>query len=123
MSKQRDLFGPDPSSPLGLTYQPDLITVDEKARLLTQLNQLEFEPFQFRGFLGSRCVVSFGWRYDFNTAQLRPVDEIPAFLQPLRDLSAHFAGVPAPALQHALVTEYAPALPLAGTRTKACSGT
>src|SRR5207248_248530 len=41
-------------------------------------------------------------------SQVRRAEEIPAFLLPLRDRAAGFAGIGPAALEHALVTEYGP---------------
>ena len=57
---------------------------------------------------GRRRVVSFGLHYDFAERRVRDAAELPAFLLPLRDRAAGFAGLTAAALEHALVTEYTP---------------
>ena len=62
--------------------------------------------FEFRGYVGRRRTVSFGWEYDFSTEQVRPTQDIPDFLLPLREQAASFAGLEASDLPHALVTEY-----------------
>ncbi len=52
--------------------------------------------------------MSFGWKYDFNSALLREAGPIPEFLMPIREKAAAFAGLEASALAHVLVTEYSP---------------
>jgi alkylated DNA repair dioxygenase AlkB len=69
---------------------------------------LDFREFEFHGYQGKRRVVSFGFRYDYNDGKLQTADDIPAFLLPLREHAAGFAGIPPAALVQALVTEYAP---------------
>src|SRR5262249_23707672 len=82
--------------------------VAEQDDLVAHLQQLPFKEFEFHGFLGKRRVVSFGWRYDFNKAELHASAAIPEFLLPVRDKAGSFASIEPRALEHALVTEYAP---------------
>jgi alkylated DNA repair dioxygenase AlkB len=108
-----------PSLPEGFRYQPDFIAADEEQTLLEHVRALPFKEFEFHGFLGKRRVVSFGWRYDFNDRELQKADDIPPFLQPLRQAAARFAGLGAADLQHVLVTEYAPGAAIGWHRDKA----
>jgi alkylated DNA repair dioxygenase AlkB len=103
--EQTDLFGL--GLPDGFRLRPDLISPAEERALVEELKVLPFQPFQFHGFEGRRRVISFGWRYDFNGGRLQKTDDIPAFLQPLRDRAARFAGRAPESLQHVLLTEYA----------------
>lgn len=117
---QPSLFEPDaPAYPPGFRYQPGLITPTTESALLAEVRKLPFREFEFHGFTGKRRVVSFGWHYDFAAHTLHRVDDIPAFLQPLRDVAAGFAGVDASRLQQALVTEYAVGAPIGWHRDKA----
>lgn len=104
MGEQADLFAV-PLLP-GLRYSTELITADEEAALVAQLSALELRPFQFQGWEGKREVTSFGWRYDFNDARLSPAPPIPAFLLPLRERAAAFAGLEPEVFVHVLVTRY-----------------
>jgi alkylated DNA repair dioxygenase AlkB len=106
--KHPDLFGGDPSLPAGFRYGANFLGVGEEQALLNQIGALPFKEFQFHGFLGKRRVVSFGWRYDFNGGGLSKTDDMPAFLLPVRQKAAAFAGVPPSDLQQVLVTEYRP---------------
>lgn len=108
VSDQADLFAAEPTLPAGFAYREDMISPGEEQALVERFAALPFKPFEFHGYLGKRRVVSFGWRYDYNDARLRDSDAIPAFLLPLRDRAAAFAGVPAESLRQILVTEYAP---------------
>ncbi len=94
--------------PEGFHYCPDLISEEEEAALLSVIPALPFRPFEFRGFLGNRRVVSFGWKYDFNDSKLKQATEIPAFLLPFRERAAQIAGLPPSAIEQIMVTEYAP---------------
>ena len=103
---QLDLFGSGPSLPTGFRYQPDLVSPGEERRLIERFTELPFQEFEFRGYVGRRRTVSFGWEYNFSTEQVRPAQDIPDFMLPLREQAATFAGLAACDLPHALVTEY-----------------
>jgi alkylated DNA repair dioxygenase AlkB len=107
-SVQRALFDELSRLPEGFHYGEQLCSPDEENRLVASFEPLPFREFEFRGFLGKRRTVSFGWRYDFNVRELQPTDHIPAFLLPLRNKAAEFANLSEDRLQHALITEYAP---------------
>jgi alkylated DNA repair dioxygenase AlkB len=105
---QLDLLEPAPSLPAGLDYRTDFLSPNQESALVDHVRDLDFREFEFHGYQGKRRVVSFGFRYDYNDGKLRTADDIPAFLLPLRELAATFAGISAAALVQALVTEYAP---------------
>jgi len=107
-TKQRDLFESADDLPEGMRYAPELIATAEEQALLAELPNLPFKEFEFHGFLGKRRVVSFGWRYGFDGSGLKRADDSPAFLLPVREHAAAFAGLPASALKHALLIEYGP---------------
>jgi len=92
--------------PEGFQYQPDLLSPEQEQRLLDQMRGLPFKEFQFQGFVGKRRVVSYGWRYDFNERVIRKAEDIPAFLLPLREAAAGFAGLAPEQLVQVLLTEY-----------------
>src|SRR5215213_1866578 len=106
-SSEPDLFGLS-EYPAGFRYRPELIGEPEERQLLDQMAKLEFAPFRFQGFEGKRRVVSFGWRYDFNGGGLQKTEDMPAFLLPVREQAAAFAGMPPELLQQVLLTEYKP---------------
>ncbi len=103
---QLDLFGSGPSLPAGFAYQAELISAAEEQDLLQPIAELPFREFEFHGYVGRRRTVSFGWEYDFEKERVHRIADIPAFLRPLREKAASFAGLAADALPHALVTEY-----------------
>jgi alkylated DNA repair dioxygenase AlkB len=94
--------------PEGFQYEERVLSPDRERSLIASFEHLQFREFEFRGFLGKRRTVSFGWRYDFNVRELQEAKEIPTFLRPLRQQAAKFAGLPPQSLQHVLLTEYAP---------------
>ena len=104
--------------PEGFAYREDVISAGDEQALIERFQGLPFKPFEFHGFLGNRRVVSFGWRYDFSGATLRPSDDIPPFLLPLRERAAAFAGIAAEGLQQILINEYAPGAGIGWHRDK-----
>jgi alkylated DNA repair dioxygenase AlkB len=116
-----DLFGHDHKAelPLGLRYEPQLMTADEAIAYVQPIARLPFEAFQFHGFTGKRRVVSFGWKYDFSTETLQRIEPVPDFLLPLRRRAASFAGIEPEALEQVLVTEYQPGAAIGWHRDKA----
>src|SRR5690349_21823547 len=109
---QLGLFGSEPAGdlrlPEGLRYAAALISPDNERDLLRHIETLPLKEFEFQGYVGKRRVISFGWRYDFNDRTMRKADEIPAFLLPLRERVAAFAGRASEDFAHVLVTEYSP---------------
>lgn len=105
---QLSLFERNSTLPAGLRYAPGQLAEEEETDLLGHVAALPFAPFAFRGYLGKRRVVSFGWRYGFDGSGLMRAEPIPEFLLPLRSRAARFAGLDAAALEHVLITEYSP---------------
>jgi alkylated DNA repair dioxygenase AlkB len=112
-----ELFATQPW-PEGFAYREEVISLGEERSLAERFALLPLTPFAFRGFVGRRRVVSFGWRYDYAGRMRRQSDQIPALLMPLRERAADFAGVPAQSLQQVLVTEYAPGAAIGWHRDK-----
>ena len=107
----------------GFRYQPALVDRTDEDALVARVRELPFREFEFHGYLGKRRVVSFGWQYDFSEGgALRKADDIPEFLLPLRERAASFAELEPEALQHVLVTEYAPGAGIGWHRDKAVFG-
>ncbi|RUU46850.1 alpha-ketoglutarate-dependent dioxygenase AlkB [Mesorhizobium sp. M6A.T.Ce.TU.002.03.1.1] len=120
---QGDLFGaPDfralDDLPEGFHYQPELITAEEEAELVRQLESLAFQPFDFHGHLANRRVAGFGLRYDFDQRKVVEAPAIPAFLMPLREKVAAFARLPADAFVQVLINEYRPGAGIGWHRDK-----
>jgi DNA oxidative demethylase len=101
-----DLFGQTPLP--GFDYAEALIAPAEEEALIAGLDAAGLAPFRFQGWLGKRLTASFGWRYDFDDASFRETEAIPDWLAPLRGRAAEFAGLPADALVHVLLTRYDP---------------
>lgn len=108
MTLERDgLFGSD--VPAGFHYRGDFIAADEEAALAAAIADVEFSAFEMRGVVARRRVAFFGASYDAGDAPARP---IPAFLIPLRDRIAEWAGVDGEAFAMALINEYRPGAPI-----------
>lgn len=125
MSEQLAFFAatPDqPAMPEGFRYRAGVIDADAERALVRDIAPLPFREFEFRGYTGKRRTVSFGWQYDFAASTLRKVDDVPPFLQRLREVAAAFAGLEPAALQHVLVTEYGAGAGIGWHRDKAVFG-
>jgi alkylated DNA repair dioxygenase AlkB len=103
---QRDLFAPAPN-PLVAT-RADIIDAGEEAMLIAAIDATDPTPFRFQGWLGKRLTSSFGWSYDFDRGTMTRSAPIPAFLLPLRERAAAFAGLTPDALEQALLIRYDP---------------
>jgi alkylated DNA repair dioxygenase AlkB len=109
---QADLFGIASVLPDGYVLREEFIAADEEAALLDAIAALELHEATYKGYTARRRIANFGTRYDFDDLRLLPAEPIPAFLLPLRDRAAGWAGVPPEALSSALVAEYRPGTPL-----------
>ncbi len=113
MPGQLNLFGGSGESaaadlPEGLAYAPDLLSAAEEQALAEHLAQLPFRAFEFQGYLGNRRTVSFGLHSGFDGSGLQETAQMPDWLLPVRDRAAVWASVAPEALEHVLLTEYAP---------------
>ena len=101
-----DLFGAVPIP--GLKLAEEFVTAAEERELIGHIDEVELTPFQFRGHQGKRLTHSFGWRHDFKDQSFRETEQIPGWLQPLRERAAEFAGLAPELLIHALLIRYDP---------------
>ena len=121
-SVQLDLLEPVSDLPEGFVYRPELISRREEDALIEHFAALPFREFEFHGYFGKRRTVSFGLHYDFGDMQVRETEPIPAFVLPLRERPADFAGLDPDLVRHALVTEYAPGAPIGWHRDRPVFG-
>src|SRR4051794_15568924 len=98
--------------PEGLLYHPDFLSEAEEADLVRVFRELPFQAFDFHGYTARRRVLEFGLEYDFTTRKATPTQSLPAFLSPVRERAAQFAGISAAALVEGMVTEYSPGAPI-----------
>ena len=94
--------------PAGFRYAPNFLAPAQEEQLIRAIEPLAFTPFAFQGFVGNRRVISFGWRYDFNGGGLQQVEDIPAFLLPLRKAAGELFGIDPGKLEQVLLTQYPP---------------
>ena len=104
--------------PEGFVYREDFISLTEQAALVNEIEKLPLKQFEFRQFLGNRRTISFGWKYNFTSANLNRADTLPQFLVPVREKAAAFAGLAPGDFVHALVIEYAPGTQIGWHRDK-----
>lgn len=105
-SIQTDLLAAPKALPEGFRYHRDVLSVEEEEELARELEQLPFKPFDFQGFLANRQVVSFGYRYEYNSRAVVEAAPFPAFLIPLRRKVAAVFDRPAEAFRQVLINEY-----------------
>src|SRR5688572_13636104 len=109
---QGQLFETPPALPSGLLYRPEFVSPDEEAALLAEIHNLPLAEARYKQFTARRRIVSYGGTYDFSSQELLPAGPIPAFLHPLRERLAAWAGIPASQFSHALIAEYQTGTPL-----------
>ena len=102
----KDLF--DTALVPGLAQAGEIVTLAEEAALIAHIDASDLTPFRFQGWLGKRLTHSFGWRYDFDTAQFAATEPLPGWLLPLRERAAAFAGMAPEAFVQALLIRYDP---------------
>ena len=105
-SAQIDLFAP-PAVP-GLSFADAIISPDEEAALIAEIDQVELSPFRFQGWLGKRKTASFGWHYDFDDASFAASEPMPDWVLPLRARAAAFASLAPEDLVQLLLIRYDP---------------
>lgn len=116
------MFASVPAMPEGFGYRAEFISVAEERELAERVATLPFQAFEFQGFLGNRRVVSYGWRYVFDGSGLQEAEAMPDFLIPLRDRAEALGGLSGGALEHVLLTEYAPGAAIGWHRDRSVFG-
>jgi alkylated DNA repair dioxygenase AlkB len=107
------LFGAD--TPSGFHYRGDFVSAEDEASLIEDITHIEFADFEMRGVIAKRRVAFFGASYDLGAPSAEreaPTRPIPAFLRPLIDRTAAWAGVAPDAFAMALINEYRPGAPI-----------
>jgi alkylated DNA repair protein (DNA oxidative demethylase) len=94
--------------PEGLTYQPDVISIDEEKILLDAIAVLPFQEVRMHGVVAKRAVIHYGWDYDYEGWSIHPSDPIPDFLMPLVNRCAEFAGIDVARIEQLMVARYPP---------------
>jgi alkylated DNA repair dioxygenase AlkB len=115
---QLPLFAELPPKPDGLAYWPSVVTVEEERRLVENIGDLPFAPFQFGAFQGNRRAVSYGYSYDYTLQSLRPAVNWPGWADPLIARVESTAQLAAGEVRQLLITEYAPGAGIGWHRDK-----
>ena len=79
----------DADVPEGFQYRGDFISSVEESALADEIARVTFSLFEMRGVVARRRVAFFGGSYDPGG---KPTPPIPAFLFPLRERIAEWAG-------------------------------
>jgi DNA oxidative demethylase len=109
--------------PEGLAYRPELLSVDEEARLLEQLESLRFDPIVMHGQEARRTARHFGLDYDYEARTPEPGEPTPDWLLPVRSRAAELAGVEPEDLVEILVQRYPPGSTIGWHRDAPAFGT
>jgi len=118
-SAQTDLFAAPTGLPEGLRYHAEVLSVEEEEALARELQALPFKPFDFDGYLANRQVVSFGYRYDYDSRAIVEAAPFPSFLGSLRGKVAAVFDRPADAFRQVLINQYRPGAGIGWHRDKA----
>jgi alkylated DNA repair dioxygenase AlkB len=111
-TRQGELFGSERPLPEGFVYQREFLSLDEESELLASIERLPFAQAKYKAYTARRRTVSYGSKYDYDQNVLNEAPPIPAFLMPLRQKVAHWAGLPPEHFVHGLISEYKPGTPL-----------
>ena len=120
MTSMADLFG-TPVLP-GLVSTEEFITSAEEWAATAAIDATDLSPFRFRGWTGTRLTSSYGWNYDFDAGRLQEAEPLPAWLLPLRDRAARFAGLSPDVLVRALLIRYDPGAVIGWHRDRPACG-
>ena len=99
----------DSAVPPGFRYEREFIGLNEETGLVDAIGLVEFSTFEMRGVVARRRVAFFGGSYDPDAAVIPP---LPAFLLPLREKVAAWAGLDPATFEMALINEYPPGAPI-----------
>jgi alkylated DNA repair dioxygenase AlkB len=110
MAHQQQLFAVE--LPEGFVYRSDFITPAEERELICTLESLDFQPFEFQGYIAKRRVIEYGYEYDFSSRRASSAPPIPEFLYWLRDRCADLAVVEHEELVECVIHEYPPGAPM-----------
>src|SRR5262249_56117130 len=104
--KQGELFGIPQDLPTGMVYEPDFITRDEEAALLSEIRNLPLREAKYKEYTAKRRIISYGGSYDFSSNELIPAGPIPPFLHPFRECIPDWLPPPPPPSPHPPTSEH-----------------
>jgi DNA oxidative demethylase len=109
--------------PEGLVYRPELVSVEDEAELLEQLEALRFDPIVMHGQEARRTARHYGLDYDYEGRTPQPGEPVPDWLLPLRAQAAELAGHEPDELVEILVQRYPPGSTIGWHRDAPAFGT
>lgn len=110
--------------PKGFLYRGEFLSAAEESELLRMFGGLDFEAYDYHGYLAKRRVARYGRSYDINSrAPIATAQPIPDFLLGVRERAAEFADLPADRLVQAMVSEYSVGTPIGWHRDAPQFGT
>lgn len=103
----------DPADrPEGFSYSTDFVSLEEESNLLDEIAGLQFQAFDFHGYIAKRRIVEYGFEYDFSSRQAQTARPLPEFLTPFRQRAAQWAGINPEEIIESVITEYSPGSPI-----------
>jgi len=109
--------------PEGIVYEPELISVEEEAGLLDELESLRFDPIVLHGRAAKRTGRHYGLDYDYESRTPKPGEPVPDWLLPVRGRAAELAGREPDELVEILVQRYPPGATIGWHRDAPAFGT
>ena len=109
--------------PEGIVYEPELISVEEEAGLLDELESLRFDPIVLHGRAAKRTGRHYGLDYDYESRTPMPGEPVPDWLLPVRGRAAELAGREPDELVEILVQRYPPGATIGWHRDAPAFGT
>jgi alkylated DNA repair protein (DNA oxidative demethylase) len=94
--------------PVGLVYQPDLLTRAEERQVLDVLEAMEFHTITMHGQTARRTVRHFGLDYGYESWKLEPTEPLPRELGWLQRRAGALAGLDPEDFAQILVSRYPP---------------
>src|ERR687887_632109 len=95
-----------PTPPEGFVHEPELLTREEEAMLLAELEALRFDPIVLHGQAARRTARHFGLDYDYEARTPQPGEPVPDWLEPLRARAAELSGHRPEEFVEAIVQRY-----------------
>ena len=109
--------------PEGIVYEPELLSVEEEARLLEELESLRFDPIVLHGQAAKRTGRHYGLDYDYESRTPKPGEPAPRWLLPVRERAGELAGHDPAELVEILIQRYPPGAAIGWHRDAPAFGT
>ena len=88
------------------------LSVSEEEDLLGRFEQLEFQQFDFQGYIAKRRIVEYGFEYNFSSRRAGITDPIPEFLSSYQQRAACWVGIAPREIVQAVITQYSEGSPI-----------